>query len=273
MPGLNTLTENAFKRRLRTGEQQRGFFSTLGSASVLEALASWGFDWAVIDTEHGQSDLAAVLEQLRVLENLGVEPVVRPTSNDPALVKRLLDLGARTLLFPSISTAADAAAAVAATRYPSAVHPLGIRGVSGISRAAGYGRNPGYLRAAHDSLCVLVQIETVEGLENLDEIARVDGVDGVFIGPSDLSAALGYLGDAQHADVQASVDGAFARLRELGVPSGYLTVNTAEMSRRLAAGAADPDARIAFVAVSTDVSILNLGLAALEGALAVTIRK
>jgi 4-hydroxy-2-oxoheptanedioate aldolase len=257
-------TPNAFKQRLVAGERQLGFFSTLGSASLLEVIAGWGFDWVVIDLEHGQSELGAVLEQLRVLEALGVEPVVRPPWNEPVIVKRLLDLGARTLLFPSVGSADEAAQAVAATRYP----PAGVRGVSGNSRAAGYGRVPGYLQGAAEQLCVIVQVETAAGLEALDAIATTPGVDGVFIGPSDLSAALDHLGDAQHPEVQQAVDAAFARLRQLGVPAGYLTVNTGEMRRRLAGPL---DEQPAFAAVATDVSIVNQGLAALDGAIGLAI--
>ncbi|QEO15422.1 HpcH/HpaI aldolase/citrate lyase family protein [Agromyces intestinalis] len=250
---------NEFKRRLLAGERQVGIFATMADASLVELLAARGFDWIVIDTEHAPTDPAGVLDRLRVLDAAHAEAIVRPTWNDPVLVKRLLDIGARTLLFPSIGTADAAALAVASTRYP----PEGIRGVSGITRAAGYGRDRGYLRAAAAELCVIVQLETAEGLANLDAIAAVPGVDAVFIGPSDLAASMGHPGDAGHPDVQAAVDGAFARLAELGMPAGYLTLRLDEARERMRQG-------IAFAGVASDTSIVQLGVDALFAALEFT---
>lgn len=246
---------NEFKRRLAAGEQQVGVFATIADAGFLEVLAGWEVDWIVIDTEHAPTDVAGVADRLRVLDGTRTEAIVRPAWNDPVQVKRLLDVGARTLLFPAIGTAEAAALAVRSTRYP----PEGNRGVSGQTRAAGYGRNPGYLREAAEQLCVVAQVETAEGLENLDAIATTPGVDAVFVGPSDLSAALGHLGDPGHPEVRAAVDGVFARLEELGVRSGYMTTRLDDARARLAAG-------VDFVGVATDTSIVNLGMASLEAA-------
>jgi 2-keto-3-deoxy-L-rhamnonate aldolase RhmA len=173
---------NRFKQSL--GQRQTlGMFSTLGSPILVELFAGCGFDWLLLDTEHSPSELPDVIAQLQAMQGTDVSPIVRPAWSDMVLVKRLLDAGAQTLLFPYVQSAAEAAAAVSFTRYP----PHGVRGVSGSSRAARYGLDTGYLAGAQAELCVLVQIENAAGLKDLERIADVDGVDGVFIGPSDLA--------------------------------------------------------------------------------------
>ena len=253
---------NEFRRRLRAGMRQVGVFATIADANLVELLAIAGFDWIVIDTEHGPADVAGVTDRLRAMTGAHAEAIVRPSWNDPVTVKRLLDTGVRTLLFPAISTAEQAKQAVASTAYP----PAGVRGVSGQTRAASYGRNPGYLRGADEEICVIVQVETAEGLANLEAIATTPGVDAVFIGPSDLSASLGHLGDPGHPEAVAAVDDAFGRLRRLGVPVGYMTVRLDDARARLAEG-------VDFVGVATDTSIVNLGIASLEAALGGPIRR
>jgi 4-hydroxy-2-oxoheptanedioate aldolase len=242
---------NRFKQDLGR-RQQIGMFSTLASTSLVELFAGCGFDWILIDTEHSPSELPDVISALRALSASGVSPVVRPAWSDMVLVKRVLDAGAQSLLFPYVQSADEAAAAVRYTRYP----PHGLRGVSGASRAARYGLDTHYLAGAAEDICVLVQIENAAGLRNLESIAAVDGVDGVFIGPSDLAASLGHLGNAQHPEVQAAIDDAFRRLRALGKPAGYLTTNEAEAERRVTEG-------VDFVAVATDTSIITRAATAL----------
>jgi 4-hydroxy-2-oxoheptanedioate aldolase len=207
-----------------------------------------------LDTEHSPSELPDVICQLQAVAQR-TPVVVRPAWSDMILVKRLLDAGVQSLLFPSIQTASEARAAVGFTRYP----PLGVRGVSGSSRAASYGLDTQYFASAEREICVLVQIETAQGLRNLEEIAAVDGVDGVFIGPADLAASLGHLGDTQHAEVQSAVNDAFQRLKKLRKPAGYLTTNEAEAIRRVTDG-------VAFIAVGTDTSIITRGASALLAA-------
>jgi 4-hydroxy-2-oxoheptanedioate aldolase len=236
---------NRFKRALGQ-RHQIGMFSTLGSNVLAELLAGCGFDWILLDTEHSPNDMPEVISQLQAMSAFDVNPIVRPAWSDMILVKRLLDAGAQTLLFPCIQSAEEAAAAVSFTRYP----PRGVRGVSGSTRAASYGLDTGYLRNAEEELCVIVQIETAEALKNLESIAAVDGVDAVFIGPADLAASMGHLGNGQHPEVQAAVDDAFERLRALGKPSGYLTLNEAEAERRIADG-------VDFVGVATDTSMIT----------------
>jgi 4-hydroxy-2-oxoheptanedioate aldolase len=246
---------NHFKHTL--GKRQTlGMFSTLGSPILVELFAGCGFDWLLLDTEHSPSEPPDIVAQLQAMQGSDVSAIVRPAWNDMVLVKRLLDAGAQTLLFPYVQSPQEAAAAVSFTRYP----PHGVRGVSGSSRAARYGLDTSYLAGAGAELCVLVQIENLTGLDNLEAIAAVDGVDGVFIGPSDLAASLGHLGNAQHPQVQAAIDDAFRRLKSIGKPAGYLTTNEAEAARRLAAG-------VDFVGVATDTSIITRGATSLTARL------
>jgi 4-hydroxy-2-oxoheptanedioate aldolase len=246
---------NRFKQSLGR-RQMLGMFSTIGSPILTEVFAGCGFDWLLIDTEHSPSELPDVIAQLHAMQGSEVSAIVRPAWSDMVLVKRLLDGGAQTLLFPYVQSAEEARAAVSFTRYP----PHGVRGVSGSSRAARYGLDTGYLAGAQAEICVLVQIENAAGLDDLERIADVDGVDGVFIGPSDLAASLGHLGNAQHPAVQAAIDGAFRRLKAVGKPSGYLTTNEAEAARRIAAG-------VDFVGVATDTSIITRAATALTARL------
>ncbi|QDQ88514.1 4-hydroxy-2-oxo-heptane-1,7-dioate aldolase [Alcaligenaceae bacterium SJ-26] len=245
------LRTNRFKHDLGR-RQQLGMFSTLGGALLTELLGDCGFDWILIDTEHSPNELNDVVHQLQALADRNVSPIVRPAWLDMVLTKRLLDAGAQTLLFPYIQNAEQAAQAVSFTRYP----PYGVRGVSGSSRAAGYGMIPGYFSKIEQELAVLVQIETIDALQQLEEIAAVEGVDGVFIGPADLAASMGHLGDIMHPEVQQALDDGFARLKALGKPSGYLTTNEEDATRRLAQG-------VSFVGVGTDTSIISRAATAL----------
>jgi len=245
------LRTNRFKHDLGR-RQQLGMFSTLGGALLTELLGDCGFDWILIDTEHSPNELNDVVHQLQALADRNVSPIVRPAWLDMVLTKRLLDAGAQTLLFPYIQNAEQAAQAVSFTRYP----PYGVRGVSGSSRAAGYGMIPGYFSKIEQELAVLVQIETIDALQQLEEIAAVEGVDGVFIGPADLAASMGHLGNIMHPEVQQALDDGFARLKALGKPSGYLTTNEEDATRRLAQG-------VSFVGVGTDTSIISRAATAL----------
>ena len=242
---MNKTPANTFKANLGK-KQQLGIWSTLGDPSVAELLLACGFDWVLIDTEHSPNELPEVVHHLRIARASGVPAVVRPSWNDAVQVKRLMDQGAQSLLFPYVQSAEEAATAVAATRFP----PHGNRGVSGGSRGAGYGLWPDYFKRYADEVCVIVQIETLEALEQLEAIAKVPGVDAVFIGPADLAASMGHLGNAQHPDVQKTIDTAFARLQAVKKPSGYLTTNEVEVERRIAQG-------VDFVAVSTDGALIS----------------
>ncbi|QTH24527.1 4-hydroxy-2-oxoheptanedioate aldolase [Rhizorhabdus wittichii] len=242
-----------FKAAIATGRRQIGFWQALATPYTAEICAGAGFDWLLIDGEHGPNDLPLVLQQLQAIEGSPAEPVVRLPCADTVLVKQYLDIGARTLLVPMIESAAQAAAMVAACRYP----PRGVRGVgSAIGRASRWNRTPGYLHDAERDICLLLQVESVAGLEACHAIAATDGVDGVFIGPSDLAAALGHLGDPGHPDVQAAIAGAIDRVLSAGKAAGLLAADERLARRYLAAGAS-------FVAVGTDVTVLARGAEAL----------
>jgi len=239
------LPENGFKRALAQGQQQIGLWCSLPGGYVAEAVAGSGFDWLLFDTEHSPGDPLTVLAQLQAVAPYDVSPVVRPASNDTVLIKRFLDIGAQTLLVPYVQSAEEARRAVAAMRYP----PEGVRGVSGLTRATRFGRAEGYAKRAADELCLLVQIETGEALAELEAIAAVDGVDGVFIGPADLAASLGYPGEQGHPAVVAAVEDAIRRIRTCGKPAGILTPDNSFAERCIANGTI-------FTAVAIDVGVL-----------------
>jgi len=242
------LPENRFKRALREGRQQIGLWCSLPGAYVAEAVAGSGFDWLLFDTEHSPTDPLSVLPQLQAVEPYDVSAVVRPASNDPVLIKRILDLGAQSLLIPYVQNADEARAAVRAMRYP----PDGIRGVAGLTRATRFGRIPGYAKIAAEQLCLLVQIETEEALGNLESIAAVDGVDGVFIGPADLAASLGIAGELGNPKLIAKIEDAIRRIRACGKPAGILTPDNAFAARCIELGTL-------FTAVGVDAGILARG--------------
>jgi 4-hydroxy-2-oxoheptanedioate aldolase len=242
------LPENRFKRALREGRQQIGLWCTLSSPYAAEVVAGSGFDWLLFDTEHSPSDVEIVLSLLQAVSAYDVSPIVRPASNDTVLIKRYLDIGVQTLLIPYVQSAEEARSAVAAIRYA----PDGVRGVSALTRATRFGRVEGYARRAAEELCLLVQIETQQALDELEAIAAVDGVDGVFIGPADLAASLGHVGDQGHPNVKAAVEDAVRRIRACGKPAGILTGDAAFAQRCIEIGTT-------FTAVGVDVGILARG--------------
>jgi 4-hydroxy-2-oxoheptanedioate aldolase len=246
------LQRNAFKHAIAAGQLQIGLWSSLCSNIVAEVIGAAGFDWIVLDSEHSPNEIPNLMSQMQAMQGGSATPVVRPAWNDAVLAKRALDIGAQTLLFPYVQNAEEAKRAVASTLYP----PQGIRGVAVATRAGRYGRTPGYLTKANAEICVLVQVETKAALNELEAIAKVDGVDGVFIGPSDLAASFGYLGNPQHADVQKAIQDAATRLKKLGKPAGILTANEEEARRYIGWG-------YVFVAVGADIGLLRLSADAL----------
>ncbi|WP_323121359.1 4-hydroxy-2-oxoheptanedioate aldolase [Burkholderia alba] len=237
---------NPFKAALARREAQIGLWVGLANPYCAEVVAGAGFDWLLIDGEHAPNTVPTILAQLQAVAAYPSHPVVRVPWNDPVVIKQVLDLGAQTLLVPMVQNAAEARAAVAATRYP----PHGVRGVgSALARASRWNRVDGYLARANGDMAVLVQIETRAGLEQAGEIARVDGVDGVFIGPADLAADLGHLGHPGHPDVQAAIDCALATILAAGKAPGILSADEAAARRYLEAGAT-------FVAVGVDATLL-----------------
>ena len=250
------LPKNRFKAALAEGRQQIGLWNSIGGPSVPEALAGVGFDWIVIDTEHSPTDVPDVLRSLQAMAAYpNTNAVVRPAFNDIVLIKRILDFGAQTLLIPYVQSREEAEAAVKAVRYP----PHGLRGVAGATRASGYSRIKDYFARANDEICLLVQVETIEAMGRLEEIASVEGVNGVFIGPADLAASMGFPGQPNHPEVRAQIDNAIDRLKKIGVPSGILTMDRAHAQHCIACGTT-------FTAVGLDLSMMLGAAKELAGA-------
>ena len=239
------LPPNKFKRAIQSGKLQIGLWSMLSSHVTVEVIAGAGFDWIVLDTEHAPNELPMVYSQLQAATGGTAQPVVRIPWNDMVTIKRYLDIGAQSLLIPCVETEEEARNAVASTHYP----PEGKRGFAAASRASAFGRIQDYVHACDHELCLLLQVETKTGLENLEAIAGVEGVDGVFIGPGDLSAALGHVGDAKHPEVQAAIEDAIKRILGCGKPAGILTPDESLARRYIELGCV-------FAAVGSDISIL-----------------
>ncbi len=237
---------NGFKQRLAAGERLIGCWCSLASPITAEVLGVAGFDWLLLDGEHSPNDVSTFVPQLMALKDSVSAPVVRPSWNDAVEIKRLLDAGFYNFLVPFVQSADEARRAVAATRYP----PHGIRGVSVSQRGNRYGTVPDYLARANENVCVMVQIESRAGVAAVGEIAAVDGVDGIFVGPSDLAAGMGHLGNANHAEVQVAIEGIFQAARAAGKPTGILAPVEADARRYLGMGAG-------FVAVGSDLGLFR----------------
>lgn len=227
------MPQNEFKQQLLAGQPQTGIWLGLASAYSAEIAATAGFDWLLLDAEHVPNDLGSLLAQLQALAPYKSHPVVRPPMGDTVLIKRYLDIGVQNLLIPMVETAEQAAELVAATRYP----PHGERGVGHVlARASRWGQVKDYLARADDEICLMLQVESQQALDNLEAIAAVEGVDGVFIGPADLSASMGHLGNAGHPDVEAAISDAIDKIRAAGKAAGIVTVDEQAARGYLAAG-------------------------------------
>ena len=237
---------NSFKRDLLAGKRLIGCWASLSSAISTEVLGLAGFDWLLLDGEHSPNDVISFIPQLMALKDSVSAPIVRPASNNVVEIKRLLDAGFYNFLVPFIETTEQASAAVAATRYP----PQGVRGVSVSQRNNRYGTLPDYFKGINEQICVLVQIESRLGVAAASHIAAVPGVDCVFVGPSDLAAAYGHLGNPGHPEVQAAIAEVFAAGRAAGKPLGILAPAEADARRYLAMGAS-------FVGVGSDLGLFR----------------
>lgn len=247
---------NPFKQALAEKRTQIGLWLGLADAYCAEICAGAGFDWLLIDGEHSPNGLRSVLQQAQAIAAYpGANAIARvPVGHGDvgtALIKQYLDLGLQTILVPMVDTPAQAQAIARAMRYP----PHGIRGMGG-ARASRWGRYPAYAKEANEQVCLLVQAETREALANLDAIAAVDGIDGVFIGPADLSASLGHVGNPNHPEVQAAIADAIARIQRAGKAAGILTPDEAQARKYLELGAL-------FVAVGLDTNLLARSTSAL----------
>jgi 4-hydroxy-2-oxoheptanedioate aldolase len=240
---------NGFKKALHCQQPQIGLWMGLASAYTAEICALAGFDWLVIDGEHAPNDLRSIQTQLQTVAAYPAShPVCRVPVGETALIKQYLDLGAQNILVPMVDTAEQAAQLVQAMRYPQDDGLGGVRGMAG-ARASRWGHYPDYAKRANEEVCLLVQVETRQALKNLDAIAATPGVDGVFIGPADLSASMGHVGNAAHPEVQEAIADAIARILKAGKAPGILTPDRALASQYLAMGAV-------FVAVGLDTQIL-----------------
>ncbi|WP_332775732.1 2-dehydro-3-deoxyglucarate aldolase [Polaromonas sp.] len=244
---------NSFKRDLRAGKKLIGCWSSLSNAITTEVLGVVGFDWVLLDGEHSPNDVATFIPQLMALKDSVTAPVVRPSSNNEIEIKRLLDAGFYNFLIPFVESAEEARRAVAATRYP----PQGIRGVSVAQRSNRYGTVPDYFKSINEHICVMVQIESRAGVAAAREIAALDGIDCVFVGPSDLAAALGHLGNAGHPEVQAAIAAVFADAKACGKPAGILAPVELDARRYMDMGAT-------FVGVGSDLGVFRSALQALH---------
>ena len=237
---------NQFLAAIRQGHTQIGCWVGLADANVAEALAGCGFDWLLLDGEHAPNDVRTVLEQLRAVAPYAASPIVRPVQGDVALIKQYLDVGAQTLLVPMVDTPEHAALLVKAMRYP----PEGIRGVgAALARASRWNQVENYLNMANEQMCLLVQAETPLAMKNVEAIAKTEGVDGVFFGPADLSASMGFRGQPSHPEVQKAIIDAIAKVRSAGKAAGILVTDKTLANDYLAHGAN-------FVAVGVDTTLL-----------------
>lgn len=214
------MPSNAFKRSLSELDPKIGLWLACGNPYMASLVGQAGFDWLLIDAEHGPNDLRSILAQLQVLEASPSKIVVRPASADAIQLKALLDIGVQNLLIPMVETAQQAEAIVAATRYP----PQGKRGMgAGIGWASRFGTETDYVRRAHEELAIIVQAETIKSKSNLSEIAAIEGIDGLFIGPADLAADLGHTGNINHPDVLRAIEEMIRTIVAAGKPAGILT--------------------------------------------------
>ena len=239
------LPTNRFKRDIAAGKTQIGCWLASGAPSTAEALGCAGFDFLVVDTEHTPIDPPQMVDILRTIAGTPAQAIVRPPWNDMVMVKRVLDAGALTLLLPFVQSAEEARRAVAYTRYP----PEGVRGVAGTHRGSRYGTIANYVKRAHEEICVIVQIETLTAFAQIEAIASVPGVDSLFIGPSDLSASMGLLGDIGNPAVQEKLAAGAQACKRIGKPCGIIGFNPEMAKKFLGYG-------FSWVAVSSDLALM-----------------
>ena len=244
---MSKMPRNQFRAGLESGVPQFGAWLGIPDPTAAEIMAGAGFDWLLVDHEHGAFELCDVLAHLRALAAYDVAPLVRPVSGDPALLKKLCDIGAQSFVVPMIDTAEQAADVVSAVKYP----PEGIRGMgTSLARAARWNAVSGYAGKANDEMCVVVQAETVTAIENLEAIAATPGIDGVFIGPSDLSASMGHVGNAGHPEVVETVSAALRTIQATGKYAGLLCLDASMIPHYVECGAS-------FVGVAVDSLLLG----------------
>ncbi|PYM08574.1 MAG: hypothetical protein DMD82_02115 [Candidatus Rokuibacteriota bacterium] len=249
---MSQVIDNVVKRELKAGHPTVGAWLHLCSPVSAEIMGDAGFDWLLVDMEHGPGDYQTLLGQLQAMQGSRATPLVRVEWNDPAVIKRVLDLGAHGVMIPWVGNRVECEAAVHACKYP----PDGIRGVAGSHRAAGFGRfTAEYWKRANTETLVIVQVETPEAVEQIDDMLQVPGVDVAFIGPADLSAALGHLGDARHPDVQDAIARIETAAKRAGVALGTISRSWDEAQALYARG-------YQMVTLCSDASLVAQGAAA-----------
>lgn len=252
---MRPIAPNAFKRRLADTAPQLGYWLSLNSLLATEVAAGAGFDWLLLDMEHSTLSVETVERHLLAARHGGdAEFIVRVPNVDAVIVKRLLDTGVRSFMFPYVQTIEDAQLAVASTRYP----PAGIRGYSGNTRANRFGTDTSYPTTAHNEIVVILQVETPQAVDNIPAYGALDGVDGIFIGPNDLAASIGLVGQAGHADVRKLVSEAGSAIRAAGKAAGMLDFDVGTARPLLEEG-------FGFVAVGSDLSTVSRGTKQLLG--------
>lgn len=245
---------NTFRQKLLARETVIGTWLSTASPMLAEVAGVCGYDWLVLDGEHAPNDIPTLTAQLQAINSSSSAAIGRPPVNDKTLIKQYLDIGFYNLLIPFIESGDDAEYAVAATRYP----PAGVRGVAGMTRASSYGTEPDYFKQVNDHIGVILQIESRAGVEAVEDIVAVDGVDAIFIGPSDLSAAYGYLGQPQHPEVQEAIAHVRKVVSAAGKAMGILAVVPDEAAVYIKQG-------FSFVGVGVDLSVYKNALISLRG--------
>lgn len=239
--------KNTVKAAILGGTPQIGIWLNTGSPVIAEIAGQAGFDWCLIDGEHGPNTVSEWLPQLQALTAAGTPAVIRIPNTDVWMVKQALDLGCQTIMVPMVDTPEDAREMAAAMRYP----PLGKRGIgAAIARASQYGVRTDYLKNANDEVCLIVQAETQLALNNIEAIAAVDGIDCIFIGPADLAADMGYTGNPRHPDVVAAIEDAFARITAAGKCAGFLIYDAGLIEHYTALG-------VTFLGIGSDVAVMG----------------
>lgn len=237
---------NTFKQALKDGKVQVGLWQALANAYTVEISAGAGYDWLLLDAEHAPNDIPLLVSQLQAMKGTASHAVIRPPIGETWIIKQLLDIGTQTLLVPMVESREQAEALVKAVRYP----PHGVRGVgAALARASNFNRIPDYLQTANEEVCLLLQVESRAGLAALEDIASTEGVDGVFIGPADLAADMGYLGKPGAPEVQAEVEKALRLIQSHGKAAGILIGDLSLAKRYVEIGAT-------FVAIGNDVTLL-----------------
>ncbi|MEJ6398787.1 HpcH/HpaI aldolase family protein [Yoonia sp. 208BN28-4] len=249
---------NTLKAALRAGTPQYGIWLNTGSAVLAELAGQAGFDWCLIDGEHGPNSVTELVPQLQALQSTDTQAIYRIAVPEPWLIKQVLDMGCQTVMAPTVDTPEQAQALADMMRYP----PLGKRGLgAAVARATGYGTQTDYLDNADDEVCLIVQIESREAVGNIEVIAAIDGVDGLFIGPADLAADMGYTRDPAHPDVQVVIHDALKRIAATGKSAGFLTFDPSTAQTFT-------DLGVTLMGVGGDVAIFGAALRAAKAGIA-----